>query len=305
MRVGLSNLHREPGGEMGARDTRSERLWLTHEQEVARARWLLLAALAREYPERTASLIEAVPHYHGMLAQYGELAPAFGRVLSERVSAHVEEDVGPDGFVTSLDGHIKAKPTPLTLAIGRWAVANNLVTVQGYRYDTPEQSTPILRPAYWVTKYAVRIMEKCPVSDLEVAETCRKYAENIGIETAAEWRCKRTDLPYPEKPTLIFVPSFESKQAFLEKSLSQLEQYAEQILRWSEANGARPEKGRRVEQNHFKWLAWRLIDGLSLRAIARREADREGTATEKAYTAIKNALDKIEPLVFSEPVQFQ
>ena len=265
---------------MAGRDARP---WLQPEQEQERARWLLIAALAIEYPERVVHLLEAIPLYEELLKDYDETGLLIQKFhLRNSVKAQLESEEEFPGLP-----RIIGKPSKLSIALGQWAQCNGMMTAIGYRSEPPDYATKIYiyAPPFWIGKHGVRLLEAGAHDAISVVKACHDYAQYFKLDSRYTNEKRR---PYPPHPDIFFVPIHESKREFLVKAHATLETYADEILAWYEEYGYMPAQEKLASDKHYRWLAWYLAEGLSPEEIANRDAERGFEAL--GYDAVSKQL---------------
>lgn len=76
-----------------------------------------------------------------------------------------------------------------------------------------------------------------------------------------------------------------------------LERYRREVQAVLERSGYATAERAPQRRVHLRWLAWRLVENLSLRAIADRESGRDGSTGTVGHTAIKDALGKLAQIM--------
>lgn len=258
--------------------THHERPVLRPEEEQRRARWSLLDALAAEYPETTEPLAAALPFYSAALAKHDN--SAFAKLaVGQGLCACLEEDVDETSFIQRGPfGDLKFKPPALllqvSLHIGKWALESGLLTDQGFYTAQDGKKVRILRPAWWVAEHAAEILFLAHTQLSSVAAAINSLANPQNYFSINVYEPTYNQAPYPERPEVYFSPKMESRNAFLERMAVKLEQYADNVVAWHLADGKQVSRARGAEAVHFRWLAWQLKEGLSIRKIGGRSADR-------------------------------
>ena len=261
----------------------SSRLRYLHQkQHQEQARWLLLAALAQEYPQHVELLLAAREAFErAMGPRDGDLQ--MGRVLQmfklkTGFTPRLEDE-------PSLPGWRLGPPSPLSLAVVQWAKVNGLMVQMGYTRELIGNLLgpiiPIFRPAFWVGEFALKLLEAQVRDAQSVEQACLQHSVPYRLSFTFEHETEEQRVSYPQPPELgAFVPRFQSKEDFLAEAARKLGAYTDEMLAWIERKGETAEKPRRAADRHYRWLAWHLCEGLGTEEIVLREAERLGEAGE-------------------------
>ena len=236
-------------------------------------RWLWLAIVANEYPNRMSSpLIAALPLYRGALKELGlENDLVAGSILGKRLAGRVPWSYRLD----------TPAEDALFDALKAWVLGLNLVHL--------EVGEPIIAKSYvvwpdsWTLEYATRLLRKIEEGGDNIEKLCRSESDLTLISVV---NYKYETVERPERPYAHV--EFETEEEYVQKAR---EYYREAVL-WAEKQGYEREINKPELEKHLRWLAWRVVKRMKLKEIAGRDPGSFSVSTiDAALQGVKGVVE--------------
>ena len=149
----------------------------------------------------------------------------------------------------------------------------------------------------WAVKNVIDLIAwdyRCKVQGL--GDTDAEFMTSYRVLEFRNGEHPSLDHSVPRRPDIWgWQASVHSWDTYEKSILGALRKYKKDVEEWHKNAGFTLQNKKSQEDLHFIWLTWRIVENLSWRAIANRQA--EYGYGRQGYTAIKSAVDKLSARV--------